>query len=260
MAKRQLTDAEKAILGPEASALIGEDENVANPDGSYDQTGATEEQAPTDAPQATTEGSQDTTAAAPEETAAPAAEPTPEPTPEPVAPVVEETTQSAAPAVVSQSSAEEAAPVAVAEAPKPQFGAIGSRVMSILNDYAVKMAPRRPVTEAQIIEQQRLLFEAIQKTVNDSGDDFEPLLKAVLAFIEANKTGVFHETRVFRGMDNLPMATNDRTAFTRLINLFKLVANPQGRKLALKQVDLHASLQYGLSESGRNRLLSFFGN
>lgn len=140
-----------------------------------------------------------------------------------------------------------------------EFGAIGRRVLDILRTYIVEMAPRRPVTDAKIVEQQRLLFEAMTKTINDSGDDFEKLLKTVFAIFEEHKNGVFHETRVFRGTENLPMSLEDRNAFLRLLNLFKLVANPQSRKLNLKQVDLHASLQYGVTELGRNRLMSFFG-
>ena len=92
----------------------------------------------------------------------------------------------------------------------------------------------------------------------DSDEDFEKLLKTVFAFFEEHKNGVFHETRVFRGMDNIPLNKDDRAAFTRLLNLFKLVANPQSRKIALKQVDLNASLQYSVTEQGKNRLMSFF--
>jgi hypothetical protein len=154
------------------------------------------------------------------------------------------------------------APVAAptqAVASGAEFGAIGRRVLDILRTYIEQMAPRRPVTDAKIVEQQRLLFEAMTKAINDSGDDFEKLLKTVFAIFEEHKNGVFHETRVFRGTENLPMSYEDRTAFLRLLNLFKLVANPQSRKLNLKQVDLHASLQYGVTELGRNRLMSFFG-
>lgn len=186
----------------------------------------------TEAPKSAELGTQDNAAAK---------EVAPEPTP---APQVEPISQKAQ--------------VKAVEAPQPEFNAIGLRVLVILNEYAVQMAPRRPVTDAKVIEQQKLLYEALQKTINDSGDDFFKLMKTVLAFFEEHKNGVFHETRVFRGFDNITLSSEDRVAFQRLLNLFKLVANPQSRKLALKQVDLVASLQYGLTEHGRNRMMSFF--
>lgn len=174
--------------------------------------------------------------------------------------------QAPAPAVIEEPKAEVAAvvattPVVVATtpvAPSNTFGAVGGRVMSVLATYADKMAPRKPVTDALVIEQQRLLFEALSKTINDSEGDFEALMKAVMAWFEQHRAGVCHETRLFRGMDNIPLSVQDRSAFQRLLNMFKLLSEPQGRKLAIKQVDLNTTLQYGVTENGKNRVMNFF--
>lgn len=254
MATRTLSDAEKAILGSAATEKMGETETVSdqsteetsNPDvvESVEETKQAEVEQfiseSSQAPNVEQQGTEDNSAT----------EQTSETT----------TIENAAPTVVTETKPETTptVPQAMVSEPSETFGLIGQRVMSILNAYADKMAPRKPVSDAVIIEQQRLLFEAILKTINDSGEDFEKLMKKVLAFFEQHKNGVFHETRVFRGMDSIPLSQNDRTAFTRLLNLFKLVANPQSRKLAIKQVDLHASLQYGVTEQGKNRLLTFF--
>lgn len=279
MGTRTLSDAEKAILGDAAAAQLeagtsneaaaeeitqGAAETTPPAEGQEAEVAQAEVVAESQAPAVDTQG----TEAAGEEQPAPNAEQAIEKPAE--APVVQEPpVKNAAPAVVAQSSAPAKPEVKAAPEPAPaakrtdiptgaEMNAISRRVMSILTTYAEQMAPRRPVTDAKIIEQQRLLFEALTKTINESGEDFEKLMKMVFAFFEENRAGVFHETRVFRGMDNIPLSANDRAALQRLINMFKLLANPQSRKLNLKQVDLHATLQYGITEVGRNRVLSFF--
>ena len=252
MGTRSLSDAEKAILGEAAAAQLEsgvEDEttNQEAPQGAAETPPAEAQQAET--PPAEVAAEIPAPAVQAEGTQEAAKEPTPAPE-----------VKTAAPAVVAQSSAPVVKAESVAPAPVAADGmsAVSRRVMSILNTYAEQMAPRRPITDAKIVEQQRLLYEALTKTINDSGEDFEKLMKMVFAFFEQHRAGVFHETRVFRGMDSIPLSASDRAALQRLINMFKLLANPQSRKLNLKQVDLHATLQFGITEVGRNRVLSFF--
>ena len=139
------------------------------------------------------------------------------------------------------------------------FSHVGQRVLGILSNYQDVMAPRKPVSDEQINNQQKLLFEAMVKTINDSGEDFEPLMKRVLRWFEDNRSGVCHEARLYRGMDNIQLSKNDRTAFMRLLNMFKLLSNGQYRQVAIKQIDMVATLQYAITDTGRNRVMAFFG-
>lgn len=139
------------------------------------------------------------------------------------------------------------------------FSHVGQRVLGILSNYQDVMAPRKPVSDEQINNQQKLLFEAMVKTINDSGEDFEPLMKRVLRWFEDNRAGVCHEARLYRGMDNIQLSKNDRTAFMRLLNMFKLLSNGQYRQVAIKQIDMVATLQYAITDTGRNRVMAFFG-
>ena len=246
MATRTLSDAEKAILGTAATEKMTATDTTPETkiEGSVDKiTDEVIEEMQDDASQAPNVEQQGTEDTAKEDEA-----------------IESDPVENAAPTVVTETKSETTPTMTqtVVSKPSETFGLIGQRVMSILTTYADKMAPRKPVTDVVINEQQRLLFDALLKTINDSDEDFEKLLKTVFAFFEEHKNGVFHETRVFRGMDNIPLNKDDRAAFTRLLNLFKLVANPQSRKIALKQVDLNASLQYGVTEQGKNRLMSFF--
>ena len=268
---RKLSDAEKAILGAAAVAEINNSSLTTEPstETNQEQTQSNEvEQLDTEESQPAgveSEGAEDTqqldTVASVENV-----EKTVENTeladkvPEVEKVDEEQPLVETSPAPVSVATAQPTVEVphtTIVEAPE-KFGPIGQRVMSVLTSYADKMAPRKPVSDAVILEQQRLLFDALMKTINDSGNDFENLLTDVFAFFEQNKNGVFFETRIFRGMDNVQLSQDERAAFTRILNLFKLVANPQSRGIALKQVDLHASLQYGVTEYGKNRLLSYF--
>ncbi len=269
---RKLSDAEKAILGAAAVAEINNSGLTTEPstETNQEQTQSNEvEQLDTEESQPAgveSEGAEDTqqldTVASVDAGVEKTVENTELTDKVPEVEKVDEVQPSVetSPAPVSVATAQPTVEVphtTIVEAPE-KFGPIGQRVMSVLTSYADKMAPRKPVSDAVILEQQRLLFDALMKTINDSGNDFENLLTDVFAFFEQNKNGVFFETRIFRGMDNVQLSQDERAAFTRILNLFKLVANPQSRGIALKQVDLHASLQYGVTEYGKNRLLSYF--
>ena len=177
MGTRTLSDAEKAILGDAAAAQL--EAGVSNETTTQETAqGAAETTPPAEGQEAQAEVTAETQApvvetlgtqppAGEEQVQQPAPEEVAQPAPEaPAAPEV----PNAAPAVVAQSSAP--AKPEVKAAPQPaakktnvptggEMNAISRRVMSILSTYAEQMAPRRPVSDAKIIEQQRLLFEAL---------------------------------------------------------------------------------------------------
>lgn len=131
-------------------------------------------------------------------------------------------------------------------------------VISSIEQYISDMAPRKPVTQTSIDMNQVKLYRAIQMCINNLDSEFKEIYTKILSMFEEHKGGAFRETHVFRGADTMPLPEDDRKAFHRLINLLKVTANPQSRSIALKQVDLQASTQYGITEVGRNRILAFY--
>ena len=126
-------------------------------------------------------------------------------------------------------------------------------------EYMDNMAARKPVDVVTGARHQVTLYRAITSIINSNENDFAPAFGALLSMFHNNAEGAFHETRVFRFFDQMALPENDRKAFQRLLNLIKITADPKARALALTQVDMSATLQHGLSDLGRQKVLNFFG-
>ena len=128
-----------------------------------------------------------------------------------------------------------------------------------LASYANDMAPRRPLTAEAGARHQVALYRALQAIINRSPDEyFDQLFTAVLKFSEAHQDDVFHETNVFRFMDSVQLSKDEMQGFQRLLNLIKVLGPTKGRAAAIKQIDFGNSLRYGLTETGRQRILRYF--
>lgn len=127
-----------------------------------------------------------------------------------------------------------------------------------LMEYSTKMDPRNPIDPTEGAKAQVALFRIIQNTINREEVYFRQIFAAILAMFTHDKTGVFKEVNVFRFMDNVALNDTERKAFVRLIDMIKLLGPKDSRAIALKQVDMSKSLQFGLTDEGRRRILNFF--
>lgn len=126
-------------------------------------------------------------------------------------------------------------------------------------DYMTKMKPRVPGTQDDQVRHQVSLFRSITGIINRAEDDFGRVWSALLGVVHEHRDGVFHERYVFRHTEHIPLGPNDRAAFTNVLNMMKLTADPQSRREALKQLDFGKATQHGLNDAGRNRLGAFYG-
>lgn len=169
--------------------------------------------------------------------------------PAPVAPAKQKATQAPTAAPAKATSA----PVAAAA-----MGITASLALGEVQNYIAAMAPRKPISIEEGCRWQLVLYRAVTTIINRTEDDFKPAFTALLKLFEEHADAVFSETHVFRFFDNIQLPENDRKAFQRLVNLIKLLAPVKGRELALKQVDFSRSLEHGVLEQGRQRLLQHF--
>lgn len=127
-----------------------------------------------------------------------------------------------------------------------------------LKEYIEAMHPKRPLSVEEGVRQQVALFKTLQNVINREDEHFRPIFAAILALFDQHKSGVFHETNVFRFMDNVTLNDNERKAFQRLVNLIKVTAAKSSRAAAIKQVNLPDSLRFGLTDEGRQRVNDFY--
>lgn len=177
--------------------------------------------------------------------------PTPAPSPAPVVTPVE-------PAVNTQPVTETSSAVAWLEQ-FAQTASIDARaIINTILSYVRDMAPGKTQTPESMQRQQVNLNSALSGAINRLDGEFKAVWGGILRLAHEHRDGVFHDRYVYRQLQNAPLNPTQRAFFERTINMIKLTADPQSRKAGLKQFDKDRTMQHGMTEAGRNRLLSFY--
>ncbi len=134
-------------------------------------------------------------------------------------------------------------------------------LVSALDSYVEKMHPSQTPTDDEGARHQYNLWRALIFVIDQSPqDEFKKLWYIVLAYFEEYKQTVFHDRYVFRFSEFWQWSDDQLTALQRLINIIKLTCNVDTRAKGLKQVDLNRSLDTGITDIGRQKLVSFYKN
>ena len=181
----------------------------------------------------------------------------------PAAPAVEEPE---APTAEAQQPARAPAPAAdpvVSEEPEwfASLSVLGKTLKQQFDQYVKDMRPRMPLAGNAAARNQVILYRTLITTVNQGGADFQQLWSYFLSkFHELGGVGgVFHEHYLFREFEQLQLSDNEVKAFSRLLNLLKVTADPKGRQAVLRQVDLANTTKYAVAENGRQNIMKFYG-
>lgn len=181
---------------------------------------------------------------------APAPAPSPAPVVTPVTPVE--------PVVNTQPVTETSSAVAWLEEFAKTASVDARAIINTILTYVREMAPGKSQTPESIQRQQVNLNSALSGAINRLDGEFKAVWGGILRLAHEHRDGVFHDRYVFRQLQNAPLNPTQRAFFERTMNMIKLTADPQGRKAGLKQFDKDRTMQHGMTEAGRNRLLSFY--
>lgn len=134
-----------------------------------------------------------------------------------------------------------------------------SRINTIL-DYLEKMKPGKPVNTEEGGRLQVSLFKTLQGIINTEPVMFEKTMTLFLGLYEDfSKEGqAFHPRFINRFHEVMNLNTEERKSFSLWHAAFLKLANPNGRKQAVKMIDLNKVFHHGLTEEGRQRITSFF--
>lgn len=135
-------------------------------------------------------------------------------------------------------------------------GAYQGEIMRI-QAYVKDMAITRPTNPKVGAGHQVSLYRAVQTLINRQEVHFTPLFTAFLKIVYQNRHGVFSPTAVARFVEEMALVGRDRKAFVSLMYLFCQVADPKGRELSLKQIDLERAIADGLSYEGQSRVVQY---
>lgn len=126
--------------------------------------------------------------------------------------------------------------------------------------YVVNMSPKRAQTQETAGAEQVRLYRVMQYIYDQAPADFQLFFATFLRIVyeSRNANGAFHPMYAFRALPSINLGPDDRKAFQNLMHLYGTLCDTSTRIQSLKQIDLIAALKYGLKESGRQRILSFF--
>lgn len=172
----------------------------------------------------------------------------------------QEAIESAAPMVYTPK--QEAAPIAIKTIPP-------TTQVNTVNTSTPKMIPVQ--TELLTLSQmlivgkpvdgrwQYTLLELLRGVIEkEQPEGFDRVWGAVLMFFHRSKSTLFSELHILRMGDNWPGSENDFTVYRRLIHVITETANPETRQEAAKRINMAMATTH-LSETGRNRLISYYG-
>lgn len=130
---------------------------------------------------------------------------------------------------------------------------------AVFDSYVEKMAPGKMVRPDSGALANLTLLRAIT-TAADNYDArlFKRAWTLVLAYFEQHADGVFSDRYAFRFPDAWGFGDEALQAYQSIITLCKVTAEPNARKAALKQLDLNKVLEFGLTEEGRSKIVSFY--
>ena len=172
----------------------------------------------------------------------------------------QEAIESAAPMVYTPK--QEAAPIALKTIPP-------TTQVNTVNTSTPKMIPVQ--TELLTLSQmlivgkpvdgrwQYTLLELLRGVIEkEQPEGFDRVWGAVLMFFHRSKGTLFSELHILRMGDNWPGSENDFTVYRRLIHVITETASPETRQEAAKRINMAMATSH-LSETGRNRLISYYG-
>ena len=183
--------------------------------------------------------------------------PAPTPKPAPVAPVanVAPVVQESANAGVAGLTKWDNVNALIKDVPAGKLG-----IIHFLSEYVRDMAPRRPIPEKEGATYQVNLYRQLHTLINREDKYFRPLFTAVLRIIENEGAGCFRSSHAFRFMETAPFNKNERISFQALLDMMRLLGPVKGRKDVAKQVSLDKVLAKNMTDTGRSRVLSYFGD
>jgi hypothetical protein len=127
-------------------------------------------------------------------------------------------------------------------------------------EYIEHMKPGRTISVAEGVRRQADLLRGLKNIIENSGNAFTIVFSALLKTIDENVgvQGAFNDKYLFRFFENVTMSPADQQAFRRLMNLFKETAPVNRRSDASKIISFTKSLQYGLTDAGKQRILTYY--
>lgn len=132
-------------------------------------------------------------------------------------------------------------------------------LLGFLKTYIKDMAVGLPVDPRVGANKQSALWQHIKNILDKiPTDEFVDVWKLLLRFAYQNRNSVFNETHIFRFITTNWNNQNDIIGFTNILKLIISTADTTQAKNNLAKIDLNKATSTGISNIGKNRIISFY--
>lgn len=179
--------------------------------------------------------------------------------------------ETTAPAPTAEPVVEESAAVEeLVEEPAPAAGSVSTlqandqdaTTLEIfrhqIDEYTAHMGRAVPVTREAGGQHQRRFFQLLERILKLQGTVFNRAWSDLLAKVDAERDGAFHELRAYRFMDHTKLDREQIRIFSNLMHLLISTANPQGRRQMLKLIDLASITKNIPIEGASDRIHAYY--
>ena len=141
----------------------------------------------------------------------------------------------------------------------PEAQTLLRAVQDRLAEYVLKMAPARPISQADGSFQQTQLWRGvINFLLNLDDQTFQVGWAYFLSVVLEHRNGCFGPGYVNRFREGMQLTIEERRNFERLIHLAYVTADPRTRVLSMKQLNMNQILARLPTETLRQKLIAFY--
>lgn len=130
-------------------------------------------------------------------------------------------------------------------------------LVNFMTGYLNAMAPGKPIDEkAGAAQQGQFIRTFVNVCQHDDG--FKGCMDLLIAYFVEHKDGALHERYAFRFTEYMTQSPENISAFTAMVNMFKIAASITNKREIVKHVDLSRSLNATYNEAARQRVIGYF--
>jgi hypothetical protein len=130
--------------------------------------------------------------------------------------------------------------------------------MASLDSYVDKMKPGLPIPADVGARNQFALWKLFESVIETAPEaEFKKLWSVILAFFNADKSGVFGERYVYRFADQWVWSIDELNSMQRILNLVINTKTPATRALDIKRISIAKTVE-GFSEKAKERLNNYY--
>lgn len=133
-------------------------------------------------------------------------------------------------------------------------------IVKAWKDHAVRFAPTNQASKEECRKGMEKLLRATNRLWMLQNAEFRRAIIEIMDVVYENRKGAFHATHFFRGFAEANLTPKARRFNHRLLGLIGKLADPTGRKIAAKMLDIKTLVDFAPDKKASQLIATFFSS